>query len=181
MPLYEYHCVRCDFTFEELSLISESHKKKACPECSKRAPRIVSAFAIASGAADIHAGQEPTPTPRNQNQRPICMRYPQVPLSCHMDEYSVKRFAAHSVGRGNEFDDKMANATETRKQRGIAEPKYAPPSHGHDHGPGHGHSHTPKLKTDEHNFRRHAATQASGESHSQSKKQKSHSHATHAD
>jgi hypothetical protein len=170
--------------------MSESHKKKACPKCAKRAPRIVSAFAIASGAADIHAGQEPLPTPHNQNQRPMCMRYPQVPLSCHMDAYSVKRFAAHSVGRGNEFDDKMATATETRQQRGIPEPKYAPPSHGHAHEPGHDHAHKPKK--DEHNFRRHAPTQmnmASGESHthtnaqshshSQGKKQKGHSHAAH--
>ena len=78
MPLYEYHCVRCDLTFEELSLMSESHKKKACPECGKRAPRIVSAFAIASGAADIHAGQEPTPTPQNQNQPPAAYPPPAV-------------------------------------------------------------------------------------------------------
>ena len=167
--------------------MSRSHKKKVCPECGKRAPRIVSAFAISSGATDIHTGQEPTPTSRKENQRPMCMRYPQVPLSCHMDEYSVKRFAAHSVGRGNEFDDKMATSTEMRKQRGIPEPKYAPPSHGHDHGPGHGHSHTSKPKTDEHNFRRHAANQARGASdthaigrrNTQSKKQKSDSHATH--
>lgn len=187
MPLYEYHCVRCDLTFEELSLMRASHKKKACPACGKRAPRIVSAFAIASGAADIHAGQEPTPTPHNQNQRPMCMRYPQVPLSCHMDEYSVKRFAAHSVGRGNEFDDKMATATETRKQRGIPEPQYAPPSHGHDHGNAHDHAHPHTPKKDEYNFRRHAPTQASGESHthtnghshSHSKKQASPSHTAH--
>ena len=77
----------------------ESNKKKACPSCGKRAPRIVSAFAISSGAVDVHAGQQPRPSPQNQHQRPLCMRYPQVPLSCHMDEYSVKRFAAHSVGR----------------------------------------------------------------------------------
>ena len=165
MPLYEYHCVACQLTFEELSSMRESNKKKACPSCGKRAPRIVSAFAISSGAVDVHAGQQPTPTPQNQNQRPLCMRYPQVPLSCHMDEYSVKRFAAHSVGRGNEFDDKVTTATEVRKQRGLPEPKYAPPSHGHDHGPNHSH----KTDTDGHNFRRHAHSHDHGHSHAKGK------------
>ncbi len=151
MPLYEYHCVACQLTFEELSSIRESNNKKTCPSCGKRAPRIVSAFAIGSGAVDVHAGQQPRPTPQNQNQRPLCMRYPQVPLSCHMDEYSVKRFAAHSVGRGKEFDDKVARAAGVRKQHGLPEPKYAPPSHGHSHGPDH-----KKTNTPSHNFRRHA-------------------------
>ena len=49
MPLYEYHCPSCDLTFEVLTSLSEASKKKPCPECGRRAPRIVSAFAIASG------------------------------------------------------------------------------------------------------------------------------------
>lgn len=158
MPLYEYHCVACQLTFEELSAMGESNKKRACPSCGKRAPRIVSAFAISSGTLDVHAGQQPRPTPQNQHQRPLCMRYPQVPLSCHMDEYSVKRFAAHSVGRGNEFDGKVARAAEVRKQRGLPERQYAPPSHGHDHGPNH------KTTEAGHNFRRHAHSHAKGHS-----------------
>ena len=183
MPLYEYHCVACQLTFEELTPMSESAKKKPCPECGKRAPRIVSAFAITSGAVDIHAGQDPKPTPQTQTQRPLCMRYPQVPLSCHMDEYSVKRFAAHSVGRGGEFDDTMAKAAEVRKQRGLPEPKYAPPSHGHDHGHDHSHSHGKgKGKTEEHNFRRHAHSPGSDHApgnHSH-KKKPAHGHGAHA-
>lgn len=181
MPLYEYHCVACQLTFEELSSIRESNKKKPCPECGKRAPRIVSAFAITSGAVDIHAGQGPTPQP----QRPLCMRYPQVPLSCHMDEYSVRRFAAHSVGRGNEFDDTMAKAAEVRKQRGIPEPQYAPPSHGHSHDHEHGHRHShgkEKGKAAEHNFRRHAHTPGSGggEHSHRHKKKSAHGQGVHA-
>lgn len=153
MPLYEYHCVACQLTFEELGSMRESNRKRVCPICSKRTPRIVSAFAIRSGAVDVHAGQQPRPTPQNQLQRPLCMRYPQVPLSCHMDEYSVKRFAAHSVGRGNEFDDKVDTAVEVSKQRGLPERKYAPPSHGRAHGPNHSH-----------NFRRHAHSHGKGHS-----------------
>ena len=150
----------------------ESNKKKACPSCGKRAPRIVSAFAISSGAVDVHAGQQPRPSPQNQHQRPLCMRYPQVPLSCHMDEYSVKRFAAHSVGRGNEFDDTTAKAAEVRKQRGLPEPSYAPPSHGHDHT--HGHSH--KKSTDSKNFRRHAHSRDHGPTKGKTAAKAAHSH-----
>jgi putative FmdB family regulatory protein len=188
MPLYEYYCMTCDFTFEELSSLSESSKKKPCPDCGRRAPRTVSAFAIASGASG-HLATEVTPAQQKpQDSRPLCMRYSGVPLSCHMDEPSLNRFIAHRQGRGAEYDDKTAKAAEIRKQRGISDPVYAQPSHSHDHG----HSH-------ERNPRRHAVTQpvANGNghdhghdhghshnhSHSQSggkKKAHAHSHGTHA-
>jgi putative FmdB family regulatory protein len=185
MPLYEYYCMTCDFTFEELSALSESAKKKLCPACGKKAPRTVSAFAIASGASG-HLAAEAAPVRQNpQGSRPLCMRYSGVPLSCHMDEPSLKRFIAHREGRGAEYDDKTARAAEMRKQRGIPEPVYAKPSHGHDHD--HGHSH-------ERNPRRHAVTQpvansdghshghAHGHGHSHGagkKKAPSHSHGAH--
>ena len=31
MPLYEYYCMTCDFTFEELSSLSESAKEETMP------------------------------------------------------------------------------------------------------------------------------------------------------
>jgi putative FmdB family regulatory protein len=178
MPLYEYHCPSCDLTFEVLTSLSEAAKKKPCPECSRRAPRIVSAFAIASSGNGHHDGGTTTAAQKPQDPRPLCMRYPQVPLSCHMDEPSLRRFAAHSQGRGNEYDDKMAKGAEMRKQRGIPEPVVAPPAHGH-----------------EHNFRRHGATQTKGHDHKHGHahghahdhghshpkgKTHSHSHGTHA-
>jgi putative FmdB family regulatory protein len=175
MPIYEYYCLSCDFTFELLTALSESTKKKPCPECGRKAPRTVSAFAIASGGNGHHEGETTPAAQRPQDPRPLCMRYPQVPLSCHMDEPSLKRFAAHAQGRGAEYDDKVAKAAEVRKQRGIPEPVVAPPAHGHDH----------------HHFRRHGATQPAVKAHDHNDghshghghtkgKPHSHSHGTHA-
>ena len=69
-----------------------------------------------------------------------------------MDEYSVKRFAAHAAGKGNAFDDSVAQAKEVRTQRGLKQPGYAPATHGHDHDHGHVHSHDT-------NFRLHGQAQ----------------------
>lgn len=150
MPLYEYLCPSCDLTFEVLTSLSEGSKKKPCPECGRRAPRIVSAFAIASGG-NGHHGEEAAPVvQQRRDPRPSCMRYPQVPLSCHMDEPSLQRFVAHAQGRGNEHDDKMAKQVEVRKQRGIPDPPVEKPAHGHDHS---------------HNLRRHAANQGHEHNH----------------
>jgi putative FmdB family regulatory protein len=143
MPIYEYYCLSCDMTFELLTSLSDSTKKKPCPDCGRKAPRTVSAFAIASGGNGHHEGETPLVAKQPTDPRPLCMKYPQVPLSCHMDEPSLKRFVAHKQGRGAEYDDKQAVATELRKQRGIPEPVVATPSHGHDH----------------HHFRRHGASQ----------------------
>ncbi|MBI3304203.1 MAG: zinc ribbon domain-containing protein [Deltaproteobacteria bacterium] len=164
MPLYEYHCPSCDLTFEVLTSLSEALKKKPCPECGRRAPRIVSAFAIASGGNGHHDSAVAPVAQQPRDPRPPCMKYPQVPLSCHMDEPSLRRFVAHAQGRGSEYDDKMAKQAEIRKQRGIPEPVVAPPAHGHDHG-------------HDRNLRRHAVTQGHGHDHGHGHaKGKAHSH-----
>jgi len=150
MPLYEYHCPSCDLTFEVLASLSEASKKKPCPECGRRAPRIVSAFAIASSGNGHHESEAAPVAQQARDPRPPCMQYPQVPLSCHMDEPSLRRFVAHAQGRGNEHDDKAAKQAETRKQRGIPEPAVAPAAHGHDHS---------------RNLRRHAVTQGHEHGH----------------
>jgi len=183
MPLYEYYCMSCDFTFEVLTPLSESTKKKSCPECGTRAPRTVSAFAIASGGNGHHREEAAPAQQRPSDSRPLCMRYSGIPLSCHMDEPSLRRFVAHAKGRGAEYDDKMAKAEEVRQQRGIPDHVYAAPSHGHDHGHdrnprrhavtqvqsnGHGHSHA------------HGHDHDHGHSHGQGKKKTPlHTHGTH--
>lgn len=173
MPLYEYHCLSCDLIFEQITPLSEATKKKPCPECTRKAPRTVSAFAIASGGSG-HRDEATPVTTAPRDARPLCMKYSGIPLSCHMDEPSLKRFVAHAKGRGAEYDDKTAIASEVRKQRGIPEPTYAPASHGHDHD----HSHAP-----ERNPRRHAVTQTNGHGHDhghapgKKKEKTAHSHA----
>ena len=37
---------RVDLVFEELCSLGEAQTKKPCPDCGKKAPRIVSSFAI---------------------------------------------------------------------------------------------------------------------------------------
>jgi hypothetical protein len=118
----------------------------------------VSAFAITQGVRGEPFDPVIASQKKSSDPRPLCMQHSQIPLACHMDEYSVKRFAAHASGRGNAFDDKVAEAKEVRKQRGLAQPKYAPATHGHDHD--HGHAHGPDR-----NFRRHGQSQVSATDH----------------
>ena len=51
MPLYEYHCERCDKVFEALRLLRESEASVPCPECGRDAERIMptSFSAMSSG------------------------------------------------------------------------------------------------------------------------------------
>ncbi len=46
MPIYEYHCDKCDHEFEKL--VFNSSQEISCPECkSKKVKRMMSAFAFA--------------------------------------------------------------------------------------------------------------------------------------
>jgi hypothetical protein len=50
------------------------------------------------------------------------------------DDYSATRLAAHKLGRGHEFDDKMATRKERQAVRGEpAKKKAAPRKHQHSH------------------------------------------------
>lgn len=137
MPLYEYHCVACDQSFEVLGPVAVASRKQHCPECGRLSPRAVSAFAIgASGSRDDAPAVVQTKSPA---PAPLCLRNPHVPLLCHMDQPSAKRWLAHLDGRGAEYDDKSAARSELRKKRGESALKAEEPV-----------PHT-------HNFRRHAA------------------------
>ncbi len=50
MPIYEWECLACEITFEDLAPLSAGRLERACPSCGRMSPRVVSAFAIASGA-----------------------------------------------------------------------------------------------------------------------------------
>jgi putative FmdB family regulatory protein len=41
MPLYEYHCDRCDQVFEALGTVSRSGEPAKCPACGEAAERIM--------------------------------------------------------------------------------------------------------------------------------------------
>jgi putative FmdB family regulatory protein len=182
MPIYEHHCLRCDVTFEVIASFTSS-RQRPCPECGKPAQRMTSTFAIASGSKATAASEAADATKAPIDPRPLCMKNPHIPLLCHMDEPSARRFIAHANGRGAEYDDKKAAREETRKQRGEAAPKAAAPSHGHAHdfrrhapkggevgkvGHDHGHAHGAKAEKKAHDHahgQSHAAPHAHPHGH----------------
>lgn len=155
MPIYECHCIRCDLTFEVLAAVGEANRRRPCPECGKLSPRIASTFAITGGGTDVpeqHKADRPRPAlGRKPRQVPLCLQNPHIPLLCHMDEPSARRWVAHFNGRGAEYDDKQAAGVESRKKHGLPpSPEPAPSGHLHGH---------------EHNPRRHSNGAAASTSH----------------
>jgi len=134
MPIYEWECLACDLTFEDLAPVSEGRLERACPSCGRMSPRVVSAFAIASG---VPAQPQPNAAPAGGSAKsPICLRYPHIPLLCHMDQPTAERAVAYAHGRGAEYDDKKGTREELRKKRGLPPPPPpAPPAHAHSHNP----------------------------------------------
>jgi len=135
MPIYECSCEACRITFEILAPVSEANLKRPCPQCSRPARRIVSAFAIgaAHAVADRaspnaaapmpgHAGHAHPghshhgPTQPGRVGRPVV---PDFARLCWMDDKSAERFAAYKLGRGAEYDDKSAVSEDQRKKRGL--------------------------------------------------------------
>lgn len=41
MPLYEYHCKKCDSVFEALRSVRDSQEPAPCPLCGREAARIM--------------------------------------------------------------------------------------------------------------------------------------------
>jgi putative FmdB family regulatory protein len=145
VPLYEYHCLSCELTFEALAPMSAGQRSKACQRCGRRAPRVTSAFSIAHGAAPPAKGEGTAAAVKPKQGPPLCLRYPQMPLLCHMDQKSAERFVAHVQGRGAQYDDAVGAREELRKKRGAPPAAEAAPAVGeHAHGHTHGHSHKGK-------------------------------------
>jgi putative FmdB family regulatory protein len=146
MPIYECNCVTCDLTFEVLASVAQANRRRPCPECGKPAPRIASAFAIVSGGAPVTEaktknGAKKPAAGRQRTGPPLCLQNPHIPLLCHMDEPSARRWVAHFNGRGAEYDDKAAKRAELQKKRGLPPPP-EPTLSGHVHA--HDHEHNPR-------------------------------------
>ncbi|HLW72188.1 MAG TPA: zinc ribbon domain-containing protein [Candidatus Binataceae bacterium] len=128
MPLYECHCGRCDLTFEVLAAVSDAAGAHPCPQCGRRARRILSAVTFG------RSGREPEARAADPSRPDVTrLRVPPPAQLCWMDERSTSRYAAHLHGRGAEYDETVAAREETRKQRG--EPVPAVSAHGHSHSP----------------------------------------------
>jgi putative FmdB family regulatory protein len=58
MPLFEYRCLDCDKTFEEIVL---GGARPQCPSCeSENLRKLLSAFAVGSGSTIRSSGETPT-------------------------------------------------------------------------------------------------------------------------
>jgi putative FmdB family regulatory protein len=133
MPLYEWECLACEITFEDLASVSEGQVGRACPSCGRMSPRVVSTFAIASGGSPESQPAANSATAASGAKPPICLRYPHIPLLCHMDQPTAERAVAFAHGRGAEYDDKKGTREELRKKRGLPPPPPpAPPAHAHN-------------------------------------------------
>jgi putative FmdB family regulatory protein len=127
MPIYEWRCRPCELTFEGLATAADAVKPRLCPECGRRAKRIMSAarFAV-KGKAPAAA------TPRANDVTKL--QPPPWARMCWMDDRSAARFAAHKLGRGAEYDDTMAARDERRKSEGLPPEQSAASAHNHGHG-----------------------------------------------
>jgi putative FmdB family regulatory protein len=114
MPIYEWQCADSHF-FEVLASADDSNKRRRCPNCGAKSRRVISTFAIHGG------GSIPTASERAaaRDVDVTSLKLPNFARLCAMDDYSATRLAAHKVGRGSEFDDKMA----ARQQREAASGK----------------------------------------------------------
>jgi putative FmdB family regulatory protein len=110
MPLYEWQCAGCGLTFEALAGLAERARKRRCPACARPARRVISNFSIAgsdaAGSREIDA-----------LTRPLAPTLPPAARFCWMNDQAAERFAAYRTGRGTEYDDRQARASELRKQR----------------------------------------------------------------
>ena len=50
MPVYEYHCARCNNTFEKI--VNQQQEEMPCPVCGEQSKRKVSAFAATGFRCD---------------------------------------------------------------------------------------------------------------------------------
>jgi len=63
MPMYEFDCVDCHRTFEELLLAGSAETEVACPSCSSHhVSRRLSAFAVGAASSSFGSSQASSDT-----------------------------------------------------------------------------------------------------------------------
>src|SRR5215469_15141515 len=129
MPIYEWQCGE-GHVFEMLTPAGASKRGQPCPNCGARSERVISTFAIHGGPPVATASERAAARDVDVTK----LKLPNFARLCGMDDYSATRLAAQKVGRGAEFDDKMA----ARKERHSAV-REAPITTASGRGPKHSH------------------------------------------
>jgi len=127
MPIYEWQCGE-GHIFEMLARADEAKRRQPCPACGAKSERVISTFAI-HGGAPIETASERAAA---RDVDVTSLKLPNAARLCGMDDYSATRLAAHKLGRGNEFDDKMSKRQEPEAARREA-PKKKAVAHNHKH------------------------------------------------
>ena len=128
MPIYEWQC-STGHIFEKLARADSANKREACPSCGAKSERLVSTFAIQAGMPIQTASERAAARDIDVTK----VKLPNVARLCGMDDYSATRLAAHKLGRGAEFDDKMVARKERQAARGEAPKKAAARQTKHTH------------------------------------------------
>jgi putative FmdB family regulatory protein len=114
MPIYEWQC-REGHVFEMLAPAVASKRGQRCPSCGAKSKRVISTFAIHDGAPISTAFERAAARDTDVTK----LKLPNFARLCGMDDYSATRLAAHKVGRGAEFDDKIAARRKRQAARGL--------------------------------------------------------------
>ena len=109
MPIYEWQCAE-GHVFEMLAPAGASKRGQRCSGCGAKSKRVISTFTIHGGAPISTAFERAAARDTDVTK----LKLPNFARLCGMDDYSATRLAAHKVGRGAEFDDKMAARQELR-------------------------------------------------------------------
>jgi putative FmdB family regulatory protein len=128
MPIYEWQCGK-GHVFEMIARADAAKKRSACPSCGTKSERLISTFAIRGGMPIETASERAAARDIDVTS----IKLPNVARLCGMDDYSATRLAAHKLGRGNEFDDKMAVRKELQNARGHSPKKAAAHKQKHSH------------------------------------------------
>lgn len=124
MPLYEWQCESCRSTFEVLAPLSRATRPERCPECGRRASRVMSAAVLGGRAQGPDLGLDDGPGTHGAHGSHGANDFAIPPMArfCGMDDKTAQRLAAYKSGRGNEYDDRQAALQERRKKEGVEAP-----------------------------------------------------------